>query len=101
MKIRKITLTSDGRSNFHNVSDLEIRISEKNIKNGKAYLTKSQVKRIDKHWCGISGCLCGSSPNYVEEYDYNKFFIQLEPKREEVQPEDAYDIPNYVGEKRR
>ena len=94
MKTRKITLTSDGRSNFHNVSDLEIRVKEENIKNGMAYLTESQVKKISKHWCGISDCLCGSSPDGMEEYDSGKFLIRLENDND-VQPEDAFDNPDY------
>ena len=69
-----ITVGNDGRYNFHNMSDLTIRVRPENYiysRDGKTVasveLTPSQITRISRHFCGISDCRCGSGPRGYEE----------------------------------
>jgi hypothetical protein len=48
MKTQTITLSGG----FHGAADIDLR-----VKNGA--LSTSQYKRLDKHMCGISKCICG------------------------------------------
>ena len=78
----KIIVDSDGRHNFHNVPDITLHIADTNIiyNNGDPYcvlLTTSQIKRVRKHFCGMSGCCCDSHPVGWEEVDYNKVYIHI------------------------
>lgn len=53
---------------FHNVNPITLRVGypEENINLALGcgelveLLTVHQVKRLEKHFCGISGCKCGS-----------------------------------------
>lgn len=80
--MRKITVGNEGRYNFHNASDITLHINDDMlIYRGDevvaAELTPAQVRRINRHFCGISGCGCGSGPKEMEEVDYNKNIIHL------------------------
>lgn len=51
---------------FHNVGEIRVMISEKDyecIKEGSAnfedVLSLNQYKRVQRHFCGMSDCLCG------------------------------------------
>lgn len=69
-KAFKVTLGSTGRYNFHHVRDINIIVKPDNIvsdSQGKyAKLTSSQLRRIQKHYCGVSDCTCGSGPDGLE-----------------------------------
>ena len=64
---------------FHNVDAINIQVSDNQFEELKRefenksceqcvisgpylddFLTEGQKKRLDKHFCGISGCTCGS-----------------------------------------
>lgn len=64
---------------FHNVDAINIQVSDNKFEELKRefenksyeqcvisgpylddFLTEGQKKRLDKHFCGISGCTCGS-----------------------------------------
>lgn len=73
-----ITIEMSGRLNFHNSSPLKIIVdTEKTVQGedgGLLYaISKSQARRIDRHFCGISECICGSGP--VVEYNQGQFGI--------------------------
>ncbi len=70
----KLTISNEGRYNFHMVPDLTIIVRE----NRKIYrdhkvvavsLSPSQMRRIEKHFCGRIDCGCGSMPRGLE-YTY-------------------------------
>lgn len=51
---------------FHNSSAISARLTDtqyNTLKEGvtglREILTESQQKRLDKHFCGIKGCMCG------------------------------------------
>lgn len=73
----KITIRMDsGRNNFHGAGDIKILVDPEDViqgQDGKPLykLTKVQAKKIEKHFCGISDCRCGSGP--VIEYDQDCF----------------------------
>jgi len=80
-----ITIGNEGRYNFHNVSDLTLRVAKENLiyaRDGKTVvsveLTPSQIKRIERHFCGIADCKCGSAPRGYEEIAYNRAIIHLD-----------------------
>jgi hypothetical protein len=80
----KLTIGNEGRYNFHNVSDLTIRVASENyiyLRDGKTItsveLTLSQIKRISRHFCGISDCKCGSNPRGYEEIAGGRAVIHL------------------------
>jgi len=60
-------------NNFHNAGPINLIIDPFNIVrwNGdKLYLlSKAQASRIEKHFCGISDCCCGSGPMIVVDRD--------------------------------
>ena len=66
MKTIKVTFWGG----YHNVSEISLRVpvgayadfSFSKDLSVWAYnnLSKYQIKRLDKHFCGIKGCLCGS-----------------------------------------
>ena len=79
-----ITVGNDGRYNFHNVSDLTIRVRPENyiyLRDGKTvaavWLTQSQIKRINRHFCGSPSCSCGSGPRGYEEKTEGRAVIHL------------------------
>ena len=79
-----ITVGNDGRYNFHNVSYLALRVAKENYvyaKDGKTVisveLTPSQFRRIERHFCGISDCKCGSGPVGYEEIAEGRAVIHL------------------------
>lgn len=52
---------------YHNAPETKVRISDNaycDLKNGNStlseVLTQSQQKRLDRHFCGLNGCKCGS-----------------------------------------
>lgn len=65
------------RGGFHNCPPISLKVSEQAYQEAvdsgyfspessgsvvgwaDAYLTEYQLKKIDKHFCGIKGCLCG------------------------------------------
>lgn len=60
----KVTLSGG----FHNSSPINISLPEKvadSLKNGEVtitdfhVLTRSQRQKLDRHFCGIKGCMCG------------------------------------------
>lgn len=60
----KITLSGG----FHNSDEIKISLPHKvaeSLKNGEVSLTdyhvlsRAQRLRLDRHFCGIKGCLCG------------------------------------------
>ena len=60
--MKKITLYGG----FHNVNDVDVEVTEsqyEDIREGLSpltdILTDSQIKRLDKHFCGVSDCKCG------------------------------------------
>ena len=64
-----ITIGNDGRYNFHNACDITLRIAPDNYiydTSGEQIvaveLTPSQIRQVENHFCGISDCLCGSTP---------------------------------------
>lgn len=65
--------------NFHNAAPLRVRVA-KTIKSDdgvRGLLSRRQAKRISKHFCGVSGCLCYSGGLRSEnEYD-TEFSIAL------------------------
>ena len=63
----KVKLSSEGRSNFHNVPPMFIRVEMMKYYCGYVVLTHSQIKRIHRHFCGIKGCTCGSGPDGFEQ----------------------------------
>ena len=78
----KITIGSTGRYNFHNASDMTLLVSPANfVKRGKIVesveITPSQSRRISRHFCGMSDCLCGSGPAGYERYDEHTELIHL------------------------
>lgn len=51
---------------FHNCPEIRVRVDEYQynaLKEGfvsvRDILTKSQQKRLDRHFCGLSQCMCG------------------------------------------
>lgn len=71
----KITLSNEGRYNFHNADDIDILVREENYiysADGQTVeaveLTPSQKRRVENHFCGMSDCCCGSSPSGAETY---------------------------------
>ena len=85
MKMRTIKLPEPSR-NFHLRADLTIRVPEGNIQRYSdygeephdiAHLTVSQTKRIDRHYCGLSGCMCGASPQGMEYHEDGTSSIHL------------------------
>ena len=46
-----------GINNFHNSPSINLVISGKELE-GMYVITASQQKRIEKHFCGITGCRC-------------------------------------------
>lgn len=61
---KNITLTLSG--GFHNVNPIRVRIPREAYKLVAAgivelsdALTKSQLNRLSRHFCGIAGCTCG------------------------------------------
>lgn len=71
------------KGGFHNSSETYVEVSDKaydafdDVADGKEgltewvnnYLTESQEKRLDNHFCGIKGCTCGS---YARAEAYKK-----------------------------
>lgn len=68
--MKKVTFSGG----FHKVAPISLRVSDKafnaleDVKNGftdisewvEHFLSKWQESRLNKHFCGISGCTCGS-----------------------------------------
>lgn len=63
--MKTITISLEGRSNFHNMPDINLSISDDNIieENGRfrVQLSESQMNRIGRHYCPSrrQGCTCG------------------------------------------
>ena len=77
-----LTLSNEGRSNFHNVRPIDIRVRadqfvRRSNRIESVALTASQVRRINAHFCGISDCLCGSGPCGMEQIDHDTYIIHL------------------------
>jgi len=60
-----ITLSPIGINNFHNSTDLRVRVNENKTINsytredGIVYrISKRQARRIENHFCGVVGCGC-------------------------------------------
>jgi hypothetical protein len=61
--MKKITLSGG----FHNSEEVSVLLSDKKyaelkegISNIQEVLSPSQYKKLDRHFCGIKGCTCGS-----------------------------------------
>ena len=68
------TITLSG--GFHNSREIRFRISDENyndLKNQKIalfeVLSPNQLKRAERHFCGISGCCCGSYARAEIDFD--------------------------------
>jgi len=65
-------------SNRHNVGPINLRIRPENYREvthrrqwlTQIHLTKHQIKRILKHYCGRADCLCGSYPRQLDGDKY-------------------------------
>lgn len=51
---------------YHNCPEIRIRVNDKQyskLKEGfcslEEVLSKYQMRRLEKHFCGVEGCLCG------------------------------------------
>ena len=53
-------ITYEPGNNFHNFPAIALRVTgEMTWVDGDAFeISKNQAKRIEKHFCGISGCTC-------------------------------------------
>lgn len=60
----KVTLSGG----FHNSSPINISLPEKvaeSLREGEVYITdfhvlsRAQRQKLDRHFCGIKGCMCG------------------------------------------
>ena len=56
---------------FHNAAPLTLRLTGESISQG-------QYKRLDRHMCGIKGCICGWRGFDVAGIDRNVFLRMLE-----------------------
>jgi hypothetical protein len=64
MKTRKVTLSGG----YHNVDDITIRVPHfGKLDDGvtivdyiDSVITDNQRRRLERHFCGIQGCTCGS-----------------------------------------
>jgi hypothetical protein len=66
----KITIGNTGRRNFHRASNLTLVVSDHNIDGNTAQLTRLQARKVERHFCGFTGCTCGSAPaGYEPQYD--------------------------------
>ena len=68
-----LTIDLEGRSNFHNVPTITLRYHEDQLGRGEdgkpiIILTPWQARRVEKHFCGIDECTCGSGPQFVHDY---------------------------------
>lgn len=78
-----ITVGNEGRYNFHNVSDMRLRLIHP-VYLGDSdtliaiRLTPAQAARVQKHYCGIKGCGCGSAPRGWEENENGACYINFE-----------------------
>ncbi|WP_289739357.1 hypothetical protein [Paramuribaculum intestinale] len=60
--MKNLTLTGG----FHNCSPIRVRISDDQmtaLKDGESLdmiLSDNQIKKLERHFCGVSGCTCGS-----------------------------------------
>jgi hypothetical protein len=85
---KTISVGSDGRRNFHNMTDLTLRVTanqyirRRDIVDAVA-LTESQANRIGRHFCGISDCCCGSKPAGMEEVQEGEWIIHLSREQAE------------------
>ncbi len=52
-KTVKITLSGG----FHDSDEITVRAK---VDGNYAYLSKNQIKRLDKHFCGMDDCCCGA-----------------------------------------
>ncbi len=82
--MKKITVGNEGRYNFHNVSDMTLHVKDDMLvydEDGTEIvgikLTPSQVRRVKNHFCGVSGCGCGSEPAGMEQIDYDRYIIHI------------------------
>lgn len=76
----KVILSNEGRYNFHNVGSITVNVRPENFIWGKrkflnsevvkaVELTPSQIRRVRRHFCGMSDCMCGSCPDSWETID--------------------------------
>ncbi len=65
----KIIIKATGINNFHNRPDIMVRVSGEEIKGFGERLyrvSRRQVLRIEKHFCGSSDCRCAKGGVVVE-----------------------------------
>jgi hypothetical protein len=68
--LNAVVLLSGG---FHNRPEIWIRVNKKYlIKYDESYLTEHHIKRLEKHFCGIKGCNCGSYHKATKKIHYGK-----------------------------
>ena len=82
--MKTVTVKNEGRYNFHNVRDLTLRVANPITRNGEVVameLTRSQYRKVNKHFCGMSDCCCGSEPKGYEEIDHGKAVIHFDNDR--------------------
>ena len=79
---------------FHNVPDLTIMTNSDPEYFGDGVfgieVTKSQRRRIENHFCGISDCCCGSSP--LVQIDYDRFVLPCENQDDDIDGTEGYDV---------
>ena len=74
-------VTYSPKSNFHNSAPLNLRFRDSSIVlpiDGSALLrlSSSQLRRVINHFCGVSGCSCGSAG--VMELEQGTMFISID-----------------------
>lgn len=71
--MRTLRIEIEGRANFHNVGAIHIRYTSAQIGTLEGVqvliLTPSQSRRLEKHFCGMSECTCGSGPQIHYDVD--------------------------------
>jgi hypothetical protein len=54
MKVKTLSINLSG--GFHGVGGITVR---PRINGRAAYLSDSQIRRIERHFCGMKSCICG------------------------------------------
>jgi len=61
--MKNIIIDVDGINNFHNSQPITVRVDGETVDgNGETLyrISAGQAKRIERHFCGISGCRCAA-----------------------------------------
>jgi hypothetical protein len=63
--MKTITISLDGRANFHNMPDINLQVPDEAVTEDGGYfrvqLSESQMNRVGRHYCPSrrQGCTCG------------------------------------------